>query len=113
MKVNPNYADINVERQINDPTSVLGYFRQMTRLRRDNHALVYGEYHPINTHEEFLFAYDRADGEEKWRVLLNFSDNRINLPGELFPATANRITGNYPASGVVELRPWEAVIMKL
>ena len=92
---------------------MLAYFRQMTRLRRDNHALVYGEYIPINTREEFLFAYDRAEGEEKWRVLLNFSDNRINLPDNLIPPTAVRIIGNYPASAAGDLRPREAIIVKL
>ncbi|HBK88068.1 MAG TPA: glucohydrolase [Cytophagales bacterium] len=113
MKVNPNYPDINAERQSDDPNSVLSYFRKMTRLRRGNHAFVYGDYLPISTPEEFLFAYDRVEAEEKWRVLLNFSDNNLNLPDQLIPATAVRVMGNYPSTGPGDLRPWEAIILRL
>ena len=35
LRINPNYRDINLERQMSDPESVCSYYRKLTALRRE------------------------------------------------------------------------------
>ena len=44
IKVNPNYTEINVEAQENDPGSVLNYYRALIQLRKDQDVIRDGDY---------------------------------------------------------------------
>ena len=44
MKVNPDYQDINVEKQQNDPDSILSYYKTLIKLRKNYKVIVYGKY---------------------------------------------------------------------
>jgi oligo-1,6-glucosidase len=75
MKAHPLAADINVADQLNDPSSVLAYWRKMLRFRRE-HAdlLVYGDYDAIRLDDENLhmFLKQSHQGNAKALVVLNF-----------------------------------------
>ena len=42
--VNPNLPEINVEAQLNDPDSILSFYKKLIRLRKENPVFVYGTY---------------------------------------------------------------------
>lgn len=114
MKVNPNQETIHVAGQQDDPDSVLNYFIKMREVRRLNPVLVYGTYEPLETGIEKLFTYYRMDGKEKFMIVLNFSEEKINLSSEDLPwKTGTRVVGNYDQREWFTLQPWEARVYKL
>lgn len=114
MPVNPNHESINAADQIRKKDSVLSYYQQMIRLRKNNPVLVYGDYLPVEHENDSLFSYFRTEGAEKWLVLLNFSDTNCSLPEELVVRVGwTRMIGNYSDSLIDQLRPWEAAIFKV
>ncbi len=119
MPVNPTYAEINQLQQEKDEDSILNYFRKMIGIRKSNLVLTYGQYLPIETDNEKLFIYQRKMTIRKWEekivlVLLNFSDEivQLSLKGPL--EEEQRLIGNYPAVKQLNyLKPWEACIYKI
>jgi alpha-glucosidase len=72
-----DYRERNVAAQLQDPTSMLSYFRALTSLRQRSPALAVGDYRAVDTGKEEIFAYLRtaktADGgEQRLLVVLNF-----------------------------------------
>jgi len=118
LQLNPNYIEINQAQQENDPNSCLNYFRSLTRLRKANLALVYGKYTLLDKSNPNVYAYTREDADDKFLILLNFSESSSVAQVSL-SAGAKVILSNYhdapmPAdTGSVTLRPYEAIVYKL
>jgi oligo-1,6-glucosidase len=79
MTINRDYVDWNVASQINDPNSVLAYWRKMLALRKGHSDLLtYGSYTPLSEGDtgEKVLGYERQCHEtgKTAVVLLNFSD---------------------------------------
>lgn len=111
MLVNPNHTQLNVAAQEQDSDSILHYFRSLTNLRKENPALIYGNYQPVDSEEERIFLYFREWHQEKFMIVLNFSSEVINLPKQA-AIRGERVIGNYPVGSADTLRPWEAVVVK-
>ena len=113
IKVNENVADINVEDQQFLSNSILGYFKAMTSFRKANRVLTYGDYQPLEEASDRLFLYLRESGKEKLLIVLNFSDQVINLPDLLVAKINERLIGNYEAAGSQQqVRAWEAIVYR-
>ncbi|MFC7139117.1 alpha-glucosidase [Halosimplex aquaticum] len=125
--VNPNYAEVNVERARADPDSVFHYYRELVALR-DRDLLVYGDFELLAPDHPSLFAYTRTlerDGTgreagdsgvptERALVVLNFDDEpaTFDLPDDvavdgLELALANDDVPEVPGRSF-DLGPWEA-----
>lgn len=76
MKVNPNYTQINVEAQKQDPHSIFNFYRRLTRLRRENPVFVYGHFEMQLSEHSQIIAYTRDDGTNRAFVVSNLT-NRI------------------------------------
>jgi len=120
LKVNPNYKTINKASQENDPNSCLNYFRQLTALRKNNLALVYGKYTLLDKTNPIVYAYTRESEGQKLLIVLNFSDSNSQVNTSLDLGEAKVLLSNYhnaPAideiKGAITLRPYEAAIYKL
>ncbi len=85
LNVNPNYAEINVANQINDPDSVFSFYKQLIELRHHNKVMVYGNYEQYLKEDENVYVFTREYEEKKLLVLCNFSDRNqeIQLPSFL------------------------------
>jgi alpha-glucosidase len=80
LPVNPNYKDgINVKDQLQNPYSLLNYYKHLLRIRRNSPALMQGEYAPVHATAKDYFAFLRVTEEQKALVILNFSDKRLEL----------------------------------
>jgi alpha-glucosidase len=78
LPVNPNYArGVNVADQQADPGSLLNFYRQMLRLRRQTPALIAGDYLPLDVGEESCLAFLRQMEAQACLVALNFSEKEL------------------------------------
>ena len=60
LPVNPNYAQgVNVAEQMDDPNSLLNFYRRMLRLRKGTPALTAGDYTPLHEEAEDYVAFLR------------------------------------------------------
>lgn len=74
LKVNENYKAINVKNQINDPDSILNFYKRMIQIRKDSDTLIYGAYQLIYANDPHLFAYLRQSAAESYLILTNLSE---------------------------------------
>jgi oligo-1,6-glucosidase len=113
MNVNKNSSKINVLDQQGDPASILTYFRKMAAFRKMNEVLTYGSYEPLEETPDSLFLYFRENAKEKLLIVLNFSDQVVNLPDRVRATLSERLSGNYTEGGSPDkARAWEAIIYR-
>ncbi len=79
MGVNDNYKTINVEKQWNDPNSVLSFYRDMINLRKAEEVFVYGEYNLILEDDTNVYGYTRTFEDKKAVVLCNISEEEVEI----------------------------------
>ena len=118
--VNPNYQEINVERALNDPNSVLHYYRKLIELRKKHEIIVYGDYKLLNAEDEQVYAFLRTLNKERLLVILNFYEKpaEFALSERIAHETRGVLISNYEVSAQEDihqltLRPYEARVYKL
>src|SRR5690606_2633924 len=76
------YREVNVERQLADPTSILNLYRRLLAYRKQAASLLWGRYTPLDDVPHDCYVYWREADGQRALVALNFTgDNRqINLP---------------------------------
>ena len=119
LKVNSNYITLNAAVQESDPNSCLNYFKKLVALRKKSPALIYGAYKLLDADNPSVYCYTRTLNEEKYFVLLNFSNDEMDytLPDEVKNFTTN-VLSDYPsvvinaAVKTIHLQPWQSVILK-
>ncbi|HBE98590.1 MAG TPA: glucohydrolase, partial [Firmicutes bacterium] len=82
LPVNPNYPEINVEIEEKDPDSILSFYRQLIEFRKENPALLYGNFEPIKTKGSIMAFYRSYQGEMLF-VLLNLTKKTQRLPHKI------------------------------
>ncbi|WP_010677269.1 glycoside hydrolase family 13 protein [Bacillus timonensis] len=119
MGVNPNFVEINVEKQLADEDSVLHFYKKMIALKKNHKVFTYGVYDLLLEENPQLYVYTRTLGEEKVIVVTNLSgaNAACNVPNQEFKHDALMLT-NYQveahdASDTIELRPYEARVYRL
>ena len=106
--------DINVESQIDDENSVLNYYRELIRIRKENPIIIYGDYKLHYKNSKNLWVYERNYEGKRMLVVLNFSDKavRFKAPEGFDLEKGKLLIGNYNDNKVVNngfvTRPWEA-----
>ncbi len=85
LPVNPNYAaGVNAADQERDPASLLNFYRRVLCFRRQNPALLYGDYQPLAEESETCLVYARSAPEQRCIVALNMTAQpqtlRLTLP---------------------------------
>jgi len=76
LPLNEDYSGVNVEIQLQEPTSVLNFYRRLTALRREKQALQRGFFEKTPSHKDIM-SYRRLYQNETVYVMLNFSGNRL------------------------------------
>lgn len=119
MGVNPNFMEINVEKQQADGDSVLHFYKKMIALKKANKVFTYGVYDLLLAEDPQLYVYTRTLGEEKVVVVTNLSrENAVcRLPEGEFRhdalMLANYHIDAHEATDSIELRPYEARVYRL
>jgi oligo-1,6-glucosidase len=119
LPVNQNYTFINASQQQSDANSVLNHFRTLTKLRKENEVLVYGDYTLLFSEHEHVYAYTRTLNDEQILIVLNFCEHpqTINLSDEAFEALPSSVViNNYPdftcQDTQIMLLPYQAIVLK-
>ena len=112
--VNPDYKDVNVEKELDDPDSVLSFYRELIHLRRDSECIRRGNLSFQLEDDPYLFVFSRTFGDESYMVIANFSNARRHCHADV--PSCDVIISNYgraSASSDMDLEPYEAVIVKV
>ncbi|WP_019534629.1 glycoside hydrolase family 13 protein [Paenibacillus ginsengihumi] len=109
LKVNPNYSEINVERQQREEDSVLSFYKRLIRLRKENRALVYGDFRELHADSEQIGGYTRSLDGERWTVLCNFTGNAVQAQT---PPAEQLMLSNMKDRQHGVLLPYEASIFR-
>lgn len=114
IRVNPDYTKVNAAAEEKDPNSVLHYFREAVKLRKENLILVYGSYTVLDKDNPDVYAYTRELNGRKLLVLLNFKGRAATVTINTDLHDAKMLLGNYPEpSKDGHLRPYEAIVYEL
>ena len=117
LKLNPDFAEVNVEAQAAREDSVLAHYRRLIALRRAEPTLVYGAYTDIDPAHRAVFAYTRRLPDKAFLVLANFSRAPIDypLPAGVTPKAAvlPDISGSLIPGPAVRLEGWGWAIFEV
>ena len=117
LNVNPNYKEINVKNQQNDPDSLLSFYKELIALRKNplyRETIVYGDLIPYLEDRHNLMAYLRK-GEKTLLIAGNFQTEAqdIQLPKKCKKILLN----NYPEADITDhvlhLKNYQTVILEL
>ncbi|KYD08875.1 Alpha-glucosidase [Heyndrickxia sporothermodurans] len=114
MGVNPNYREINVEKQQKDPHSVYHFYKKMIALKKENKIFTYGTYDLILDNDPQIFAYTRTLSNKRVLVLTNLSDQSVKyVHDNILLKYDNLILNNYEVekheiTNQCLLKPYEA-----
>lgn len=119
IKINPNYININVENQLDDKDSILNFYKQMIKIRKENKCLIYGDYKLILESDEKIFAYTRILKNDKFLIICNLSDDKSNYEYKKLNLTYNNLLlcnykiSNHQNTTKITLNPWECRLYKI
>lgn len=72
--VNPNFKEINVEKEGTDENSILNFYRKALRLRKEKPVILWGSYKEHYRHSKFFYTYEREHEGVRLLVICSFSD---------------------------------------
>ncbi|MDJ0678568.1 MAG: alpha-glucosidase [Xenococcaceae cyanobacterium MO_167.B52] len=73
LPVHQNYKEVNVAKELKDPNSILNFYRQLIRARKNNEALRIGNWRSLIHYPYEHLAYVRETNAERVLILINFS----------------------------------------
>ncbi len=130
----PNYPDVNVEAQAQNPDSLFNHYKRLIHLRKSHAALLAGDAVLVETGSAKVFALLRARADETILALINLSNEAVfdyqlslsgfpmpdgaltptSLFGEIQPPPLQIAGGSFNAyKPVPELAPYQMILLKL
>ncbi|MFR4998255.1 alpha,alpha-phosphotrehalase [Clostridium paraputrificum] len=107
------YKDINVEKDIKDPNSILYHYKKLIELRKRYKVISHGSYEPLLEDNTKVFAYKRVLDNEELLVICNFYSSFERIILEEKNNNFNCILSNYKNvdfSNKIELKPYESLV---
>ncbi|WP_062352479.1 glycoside hydrolase family 13 protein [Bacillus kwashiorkori] len=100
MGVNSNYVDINVEQQLNDPDSILNFYKRLIQIRKEHHVFVHGKYELLFENDPQLFVYTRTMGDQRAIVICNYgeTERELRLPEDFVLTSSQLLAANYDSA---------------
>ena len=110
-----NYKKINVEAEEKDSDSILNFYKELVKFRKENKIVQEGDIKFIERGNNDVIAYVRTLGEKELVVICNFRGAEISLQdknlAEYISEGYKKILGNY--NGLAEnLRPYEVIVLQ-
>ncbi len=73
LPVHENFTEVNVAKQLKNPDSILNFYRQLIKARKNNEALRIGSWRTLIHYPYEHLAYVRETNAERVLILINFS----------------------------------------
>ena len=107
---NPNHSWLNAEAQQDDKNSVLAFYRRVIALRHDNELVRTGDYAPLITDDDAVYAFTRSGATGELLVVVNLSDDEQEPEIDAAWFDEEVILSSYQdaAPEPSTFRPWEA-----
>lgn len=103
LAVNPNYEMINVQEALANPDSIFYTYQKLVQIRKENSWLVRADFELLDTADK-VFAYIRKDGDRRFLVVANLSNEEQDLTVE--GKVKSVLIENTAAKEVLENRSW-------
>ena len=110
-----NYREIHVKEAMEDPDSILQYYRKLIALRKEYPVIQEGTFLPMLEAHPAILAYERKWKNQSLLVFTNFygKEAKASIPKEA--AGYRLVLGNYPEKEIwkgetLTLRPYEAAV---
>ncbi|OIB11765.1 glucohydrolase [Streptococcus pneumoniae] len=113
LAVNPNYEMINVQEALANPDSIFYTYQKLVQIRKENSWLIRADFELLDTADK-VFAYIRKDGDRRFLVVANLSNEEQDLTVE--GKVKSVLIENTLAQEVFEkqiLVPWDAFCVEL
>lgn len=111
-KLNPNYKNLNVSRDLKSDKSVFKYYQKLIELRHKENILKDGKFKLLLPDDKSIFIYTRTLGADEWVVVANLSDKLQQVDVLSKYSDYKTIISNYESEKSKILRPYEARILK-
>lgn len=113
-----DYEKVNVQKEKEDPESILNFYLRLIKLRQQEPALHIGEYIPV-TSEGNLFTYLRTSHEREFLIILNMGNEEENFDPDLpdwrgiVTISTNSNAEGKEVEGKIKIAPNHGMIIKL
>ena len=111
--MNPNYQRINVQEALANPDSIFYTYQKLVQIRKENSWLIRADFELLDTTDK-VFAYIRKDGDRRFLVAANLSNDEQDLAIE--GNVKSVLIENTSAQEAFEkqsLAPWDAFCVEL
>lgn len=108
LKINPNYKEINVERDLSDPEGIISFFKKINAYKKSSDTLLYGSFCELYAGKN-VYAFEREYNGEKLVAVFNFSTKKQKMPIKIQGRT---VMSNYEEPFSDTLRPYEFVLFR-
>lgn len=114
LALNPNYKEMNVEAELQNPDSVFHTYQNLIQLRKEYPIVVWGDYELLNTSSN-VFSYYRTLGEERWLTVVNLSDfeEEISVDAQFNKVLVTNTEDEITDLRAYKLSPWQAFVVEL
>ena len=113
MRVNGDVADVNFAQALDDPESILHFYRALIRLRHEEPVVAHGDFTMELRDHDRLIAFRRRYRGSELTVVGNMSDAVATIPDESL-IVGELILRNTDAPGDGRtLEPWEVRVYRL
>lgn len=118
MPVNPNYKEINAEKDMADENSVWNFYKKLIAYRLGNDVIINGTFKQYYPSDKDLFVYEREYEGKKLFVVANFKnkERKFKLPDGISFKESKLVLHNYPQEcelSDMKLKPYEAFVFEL
>lgn len=119
MKINPNYTQINVDKDQESEKSILSFYKRLLSFRKGDDILINGGFKDYDIKNKNFYIYERSGEKQRYLIVCSFSDKdkRFLIPPNLQFETSELVLSNYPDGSQVlsddNYRPYEARVYLL
>ena len=118
LPVNENYQERNVEREFDDPDSILNFYKYLIRVRKNSQVLQKGSWRTLIHYPYEHLAYVREIDTEQILVIINFSyEKPLTIEEDLAPGKWQvLLSTDYELDLIMDLpktlKPFESSILR-
>ena len=117
LKVNPQYREINLEKDKKSEKSVFNYYKKLIAMRNEHPAIVEGDLEFYACNDPDIIIYTRKCEQETLLIIANLSSKSVTteIPEELKANEYERLLTNYTnlspsIKDRAEWQPWECEV---
>jgi len=117
--VNGNYREVNVRTELEDPDSILNFYKKLIAFRKTSPAVLRGDYKEYFPRDKHFYVYERRYFEKRLLVICSFTDeqHRFNAPDDIDLSRWTLVLSNYEHCFVISngftSRPYEMRVYSL